>query len=133
MKICSTCKKEKPLSYYYARNKKKPKVLCSTCRDCNREKNLRKRKEVKKQIVALMGGCCEICGIIGVPAIYDLHHKDPTIKDFNISEKFYTRIGEKLKTELQKCQLLCANCHRELHYNLLNTTGYQTTQQEELI
>ncbi|MBP9854147.1 MAG: hypothetical protein KBD53_04690 [Candidatus Omnitrophica bacterium] len=45
----------------------------------------------------------------------EFHHKDPSQKDFNISCKGYTRSWNKVRQELDKCVLVCANCHREIH------------------
>jgi len=42
-------------------------------------------------------------------------HLDPNEKDFGISAKGYTRAWEKVKEELDKCIMVCANCHREIH------------------
>jgi predicted HNH restriction endonuclease len=49
----------------------------------------------------------------------EFHHLDPTQKDFGISHKGYARSWEKVKNEIEKRVLLCANCHREFHAKLL--------------
>ena len=48
----------------------------------------------------------------------EFHHLDSTHKDFGISSKGYTRSWTKISEELDKCLLLCANCHREVHAGL---------------
>ena len=48
----------------------------------------------------------------------EFHHLTSTKKDFGISSKGYTRSWEKIRAELDKCVLLCANCHREVHSSL---------------
>lgn len=58
-----------------------------------------------------------LCGYSKCIAALDFHHTDPSKKDFGISSGGYTRSFEKIKDELDKCILVCANCHRELHYN----------------
>ena len=50
------------------------------------------------------------------------HHLDPTQKDFGISGT--TKSFEKLKPELDKCVLLCANCHGEVHEGLLDINKF---------
>ena len=45
----------------------------------------------------------------------EFHHTDSDGKDFGISAKGYTRSWEEVRKELDKCILLCANCHREVH------------------
>lgn len=56
---------------------------------------------------------CEICGYDKCIAALEFHH--PYEKDFGISSKGYTRAWEKVKLELDKCILVCSNCHREIH------------------
>mgnify|MGYP003431129005 FL=1 len=49
----------------------------------------------------------------------EFHHLDPEQKDFGIAAKGYTRSWEKVKEELDKCIMVCANCHREIHDGLI--------------
>jgi len=65
--------------------------------------------------VAYKGDKCERCGYDHCIDALEFHHIDPTQKDFSISSKGYTRSWSKVKEELDKCMILCANCHRELH------------------
>ena len=44
---------------------------------------------------------------------------DPNKKDFGIANKGYTRSWEKVQEELDKCIMVCANCHREIHDGLI--------------
>ncbi|MDT7542376.1 MAG: hypothetical protein QOE33_2280 [Acidobacteriota bacterium] len=61
-------------------------------------------------------GCrCQVCGYEHCIEALEFHHLDPKQKDFGISNKGYTRSWEKVKKEVDKCILLCANCHREVH------------------
>ena len=75
----------------------------------------KKRKALRKKAVEYKGGKCEICGYCKCAEALEFHHKDSSKKDFGISGKGYTRSWEKVKEELDKCVLLCANCHREVH------------------
>jgi len=55
---------------------------------------------------------CAKCGYKKHPAALDFSHKDPKEKDFNISAgRFYSL--DRLIKEIEKCDILCANCHRE--------------------
>ena len=65
--------------------------------------------------VEYKGGRCQVCGYDRCIEALEFHHLDPTQKDFGISHKGYTRSWEKVKEEVDKCILLCANCHREFH------------------
>jgi hypothetical protein len=76
----------------------------------------RRRLELKFKAVQYKGGRCEICGHTGLPAVFDFHHLDPSLKSFSISADPHTRSWAKVKEEIDKCQLLCANCHREVEF-----------------
>lgn len=65
--------------------------------------------------IEYLGGKCETCGYDKCVAALEFHHKDPKEKDFAIGVKGYTRGWETVKRELNKCILVCSNCHRELH------------------
>ncbi len=69
-------------------------------------------RKLKARAVELLGGACTVCGIEDSPAIYDFHHRDPGNKDFSISQG---KTWAKIELEIQKCDLVCANCHRKLH------------------
>ena len=75
----------------------------------------RRREKVRLMAVNYKGGCCQVCGYDRCIEALEFHHLDPTQKDFGISRKGYTRSWEKVKEEVEKCILLCANCHREVH------------------
>ena len=77
-----------------------------------------RRKKIRVMAVAYKGGCCERCGYSKCIDALEFHHIDPGQKDFTISSKGYTRSWEKVRSELDKCMILCANCHRELHAKL---------------
>lgn len=85
------------------------------CRRCNVEAVQKRRKRIKEKAVEYKGGKCKKCGYNKCVDAFDFHHRDPRQKDFSIGDKGYTRSWEKVKKELDKCDLLCANCHRELH------------------
>jgi hypothetical protein len=54
------------------------------------------------------------CGISD-PLVLEFHHRDPATKSFNISDLRYTM--EAVAVEIQKCEVICANCHRRQHYD----------------
>lgn len=55
------------------------------------------------------------------PATLDFHHTDPSIKEVSINKAVAQGWSiERLNTEMSKCVILCANCHRKLHYNEQN-------------
>jgi DNA invertase Pin-like site-specific DNA recombinase len=79
------------------------------------------RKDKKRKLVEYKGGCCEKCGYDKCIDAFDFHHMDPNQKDFGISAKSYS--FERLKKEVDKCILVCKNCHAELHYEIKNKNG----------
>jgi hypothetical protein len=91
-------------------NKECVKNICGTCNT-----NLR-RFRVKQKSVEYLGNKCNRCGWSGHLSGFDFHHTDPTEKDFspnalNLANKSW----EIAKKELDKCELLCALCHRKEH------------------
>ena len=72
-------------------------------------------RDRKVKAVEYMGGKCERCGYDKYPDVLEFHHKDPSQKEANWNK---IRLWEwsKVEAELNKCALLCANCHREVHY-----------------
>ena len=73
-----------------------------------------RRYRLKKQAVEYKGGVCEKCGYNKSLAALEFHHIDPNEKDFaiaNMNHKSWSFI----KKELDKCVMLCSNCHREEH------------------
>lgn len=63
------------------------------------------------------GGKCELYGYKKCKQALEFHHLEND-KDFGISSKGYTRSWKKVKKEINKCVLVCANCHREIHAGL---------------
>lgn len=74
----------------------------------------KRRRKIKLMAIEYKGGKCQICSYNKYPGGLDLHHIDPKTKHFGIADKGHTRSWEKVKTELDKCILVCANCHREI-------------------
>jgi len=80
-------------------------------------RNLLPQRKNREEIITYKGGKCQKCGISfdGTnAAIFDLHHTDPASKEKTIS-------GSTLSThrdEIDRCILLCKNCHALIHYAL---------------
>lgn len=73
-----------------------------------------RRFSKKHQGVEYLGGKCVLCGYDRCVQSLHFHHKDPNEKDFTISGK-HCYSWERIRKELDKCALLCANCHGEVH------------------
>jgi 5-methylcytosine-specific restriction endonuclease McrA len=99
-------------------------LLCANCHrrrhaalDALREAHpvVKHRRLRKLRAVTHMGSSCRGCGARGVPAIFEFHHWDAQQKEFGLSVDGIPRTWAKMLAELQKCVMLCANCHREVH------------------
>ena len=79
----------------------------------------KRRKKIRKTAIDYLGGKCRVCGYYRCIAALDFHHLDESKKKFGLSQRGMTRSWEKTRNELEKCVLLCSNCHRELHAGIL--------------
>lgn len=110
---CPTCKTEKPITEYYNRRDKIGSG--SHCKSCIKTSGRDRAREFKKKCVEYKGGKCEKCGYDKYIGAFDFHHINPLEKEYGISKVKHNTFNEKIKNELDKCILLCANCHREIH------------------
>ena len=107
-KLCKTCGETDQSKFY------KQKWICKGC--WNRMTYDRGRAKLD-QLIDERGGCCERCGYDKCKEALQWHHTDPTQKEFGISGHRGSNI-EALRAEVSKCQLLCANCHAEVHIEM---------------
>lgn len=77
-----------------------------------------RRRKIKLKAIALLGGKCQNCGYKKHPGGLEFHHIDATTKSFSISGGGLSRSWVKIKAELEKCVLVCANCHREIEMGI---------------
>ena len=75
-----------------------------------------RHKKRKQKIVALMGGGCVLCGYKKNMACLDFHHPDPTVKDCIPSKIIRNPDFTIVMGKLEKCMLVCRNCHGEIHH-----------------
>jgi hypothetical protein len=86
------------------------------------------RKRTKQKIVNSMGGKCQICGYDKCLNALELHHIDSSKKEFGFGAiRANPKSFEKIANELKKCILLCSNCHREIHSDLISIPDNYTT------
>lgn len=76
----------------------------------------KKREEKKTKAIELKGGKCTKCGYNKCIGAMQFHHRDPNKKEFNIGSS--DMAWNKIEKELEKCDLLCSNCHYEFEYVL---------------
>lgn len=116
IKPCPLCCKDKAFEHFYLRRDGRPQTYC---KDCANQKSAEYARQFKQQCVEYKGGRCEICGYSRCLAALVFHHREPEKKDFGIAtRKRAKRFDSSIKRELDKCRLLCRNCHAELHVEL---------------
>lgn len=74
-----------------------------------------RRANTKEKLIKYKGGKCEICGYDKCNQALEFHHVNPEEKSFTISQSNIYKNLTILKQEVDKCILVCANCHREIH------------------
>ena len=84
------------------------------CLRCRCEAVARRRRRLKETLVSEAGGCCSLCGYDRYIGALQFHHLNGAAKDFGLADRGLTRSLEAVRTEAQKCVLLCANCHSEV-------------------
>lgn len=105
---CKHCDEDNPDNFY---GKKK-----TECKHCFNKRSVNRRQNLKQLAVEYLGGKCSNCSYNTYIGALEFHHTDPTKKDMTIAGS--GKKWETIKAEVEKCILLCANCHRELHYKL---------------
>jgi transposase len=102
------------------------------CRQCRIESVTRRRRRLKVMLVAEAGGCCAVCGYDRHLRALAFHHVDPADKRLQISWNGVTQSIETLRTEAQKCVLLCANCHAEVEDGLIELPATVSAQLRDI-
>lgn len=87
------------------------------CKKCSSDAVQKARRKLKEKLVEYKGGKCEMCGYDKCIGAMEFHHLNPSEKEFQISN-CNIKSFKRLKQEVDKCMLLCSNCHKELHYEL---------------
>src|SRR5687767_12628323 len=97
-------------------------LVCANCHRVRHERAVRTtspshelRRALKLRAMEWMGGQCDCCRRTVRPSQAEFHHRDPATKHFGISAKGVIRAWPDIESELAKCVMLCANCHREVH------------------
>ncbi len=76
---------------------------------------IKTQRRNKQRAVEYLGGKCSICGYNRCLAALDFHHVDPLTKEASISHAIHCWSWKRAKKEVDKCILVCSNCHREIH------------------
>ena len=84
------------------------------CQRCRSEAVDRRRRTIKRILVAEAGGACVLCGYSRTLAALHFHHVDPAEKSFGLGARGVTLSLDVARAEAAKCVLLCATCHAEV-------------------
>lgn len=120
-KILNCLEHGKTEFFYSSYNKKnrKRKYKIIYCLKCNQEKQKETRNKNKVECLKIIKQySCEECGYDDNSSSLHFHHKDKTEKIDGISKMLTYKNStnqDKIKTELLKCEVLCANCHMQKH------------------
>ena len=90
------------------------------CKSCFNEKCIKRWIERKIDALEYKGNECEDCNLLATRenyVVFDFHHLDPSTKEVSW-QKLRLRSWTSIQEELDKCVLLCSNCHRLRHYKL---------------
>lgn len=112
---CGRCKEVKTKSDFYNRGGGRGGERSSYCKKCVLVTTLAKQRNFKLKCVDYKGGKCITCDYSKNMAALEFHHLSPAEKDFAPSHYRSQTWSKKVEQELDKCILLCANCHREIH------------------
>jgi hypothetical protein len=127
-KKCYRCKKTKSIEKF-SRNKSRSDGYSSSCKKCHsvlrREHYLKNKDKIRKQVKiqkkayvkwlrSLKDGPCVDCNIKYPYYVMQFDHRDPKEKEFNIGSMLSLNYNkERVLREVDKCDLVCANCHAE--------------------
>ena len=117
-RFCNRCKEIKHFTEFYNRNN--VEGSSSYCKSCTKEEAINRQKRFKQDCIDYKGGSCKLCGYNRCNSALEFHHLDPSKKDLTISKVSVTSINDEIRKELDKCVLLCSNCHREVHAGIQN-------------
>lgn len=136
MKKCYECGKRKALDQFSKRKTSKDGLRLA-CRECEKERSAAyykanrskwhdRRLETRDKLMELKSTLkCQLC-LEDEPRCLDFHHLDPTTKKFDIARGVRDRLSWKsVLKEIEKCVVLCANCHRKVHYGIATLTGFK--------
>jgi transposase-like protein len=124
LKVCTKCEENKPIEEFRLR-KDRPGSRQPHCMSCASSQVVDRQRHTKLTCVTYKGGKCQDCGYDDLASLgaFEFHHLEPEHKDFNLSH-VKNRNFASVMTELDKCVLLCANCHVKRHLDMKMEGGF---------
>lgn len=113
---CVICQTElKGKQRRFCSNKCKQKDINQRWKEYDIQRN--KGLDRKKELVEMKGGSCSVCGYDKSYAALTFHHRDPSVKEIRLDIRgLSNRKWSKILEEVEKCDLVCFNCHMEIHW-----------------
>lgn len=108
--VCTICNRR--YNYLTSKRQGHTRTKCNSCSVNTR------RHVVKDKALLLKGGKCQFCGYSKCKRALHFHHVDETTKAFSLSGN-HALSWKKILLELDKCVLVCSNCHAEIHDGLI--------------
>ena len=125
-RLCRTCESERKRSQRnidLEASRAKDREHMRQWRMTNKERDRRNWTELRKRKKEWLDSQKTVCIACGEsdPACLDFHHRDSSKKDADLSVAVAHWSIRRLKIEMAKCDILCSNCHRKLHWKERNT------------
>jgi hypothetical protein len=128
-RICSRCKASKPITDFNFRSRATD-VRHIYCRECGKkftrshyrrnkrqylDRNMRAKKERREYLRQVKSRPCADCGVQYPYYVMDFDHREGEEKIFELNRVVYVTMRA-VKREIEKCDVVCSNCHRERTY-----------------
>lgn len=124
-KLCSKCNQTKEIEQFYKQKDRKNGSY--QCKSCFNSYCINRWIKIKQKAIDYKGSKCNKCGIFSQKTnycIFDFHHRNPKNKDYDWN-KLRLKSWNKIIEELDKCDLLCSNCHRITHFEMEHSEGIE--------
>jgi len=122
-RYCPRCETEKLKTDFY--NRRNGEGNSVYCKPCTHTQTLERQRDFKQKCVDYKGGQCVCCGYKKTNNALEFHHLNPKEKDFSISSAKFTKFDNRIIDELNKCALVCRNCHAEIHAGVIDLLPYK--------
>lgn len=135
MRVCTKCKTGKPESEFNVKQGTKKQAYCRTCQSEYHKQHYRdnrkayhaagkaSRRRVREELDRLKDKPCADCGEKYPPWVMDFDHPEGCEKLGNVSQLAVNTGRHIVLTEAQKCDVVCANCHRQRTHDRLPSSS----------
>lgn len=125
LRTCRYCKEDKPSTEFEVANIIDGKrYLRRKCKNCYTQTKAARRSVIRNWLWDYKKNLkCKKCGISDY-RVLDFHHHDPSEKEICVASAVTGRWAiDRIQREIDKCEVLCSNCHRIVHWELKNSNS----------